>query len=59
MAADFRFRLRLMRRRARLFSRQIAIAMALTMAAAGLLASAVIAPGQQAPAMQQAATGSQ
>jgi hypothetical protein len=60
MAADFRFRLRLMRRRARLFSRQIAVATALTIAALGLLASTLADPGGPGQvAEQQASTGQQ
>jgi hypothetical protein len=56
MAGDFRFRLRLMRRRARLFSRQIAIATSLTAAALGLLATARFAPESAVPQHEQASS---
>ncbi len=60
MAVDLRFRLRLMRRRAWLLSRQIAIATALTIAALGLLASTLTDPGgSRQLAEQQASTGQQ
>jgi hypothetical protein len=55
MADDFRFRLRLMRRRARLFSRQIAIATSLTAAALGLLTSARF-PSDRTVAQQEQAS---
>jgi hypothetical protein len=56
MADDLRFRLRLMRRRARLFSRQIAIATLLTAAALGLLASARFAVDRTPPQQEQASS---
>jgi hypothetical protein len=45
-----------MRRRARLFSRQIVVATSLTAAALGLLAAARLAPDSSAPQLQQAAS---
>jgi hypothetical protein len=52
MGGNQRFRLRLMRRRARLFSRQIVVATLLTAAALGLLASAKLAPERSVPQQQ-------
>jgi hypothetical protein len=56
MVGDLRFRLRLMRCRARLFTRQIAIATSLTAAAGGLLASTFTANDRRTPTEQQAAS---
>jgi hypothetical protein len=47
MADDVRFRLRLMRRRARLISRQIVVAASLTAAALGLVGAERTEPQQQ------------